>query len=69
MARPKSQAFRIIAISTYPADIERLDGMVYALKKRGFTKASRSALIRYALNQVDITAIPRTGPSLPETSR
>ena len=37
----------------YTEDLERLDEMVDALKARGLTKANRSALIRYALGEVE----------------
>jgi hypothetical protein len=33
--------------------------MVDELKAKGLTKASRSALIRHALEQVDLTKVPR----------
>jgi hypothetical protein len=33
--------------------------MVDALKARGLTKANRSALIRHALEQVDLNKVPR----------
>jgi hypothetical protein len=43
----------------YTKDLERLDALVEALKSRGMTKASRSALIRAALDQVDLDKVPR----------
>ena len=33
--------------------------MVDELKARGLTKANRSALIRHALSQVDLSKVPR----------
>jgi hypothetical protein len=33
--------------------------MVEKLKSRGLTKANRSALIRFALSQVDVDKVPR----------
>lgn len=51
--------YKVICISLYNDDLERLDGMVDELKKRGLTKASRSALIRAALEQVDLGKIRR----------
>lgn len=51
--------YKVICISMYTEDLENLDGMVEALKARGLTKANRSALIRYALEQVDLDKIPR----------
>jgi hypothetical protein len=51
--------YKVICISMYTKDLERLDAMVDDLKARGLTKASRSALIRAALDQVDLEKIPR----------
>ena len=55
----KPQHYKVICISMYTKDLERLDSMVDDLKARGITKASRSALIRAALDQVDLDKIPR----------
>jgi hypothetical protein len=43
----------------YTKDLAQLDALVDSLKARGMTKASRSALIRAALEQVDLDKIPR----------
>jgi hypothetical protein len=43
----------------YTEDLKRLDGMVDQLKARGLTKANRSALIRYALGEVNIDSVPK----------
>jgi hypothetical protein len=51
--------YKVICISLYNEDLQRLDGMVDTLKGKGFTKASRSALIRAALDQVDLSKIRR----------
>jgi hypothetical protein len=51
--------YKVICISMYTDDLERLDEMVGALKARGLTKANRSALIRHALAQVDLDKVPR----------
>ncbi|AKT40669.1 hypothetical protein [Chondromyces crocatus] len=66
-ARPRAKAlpaerpqhYKVICISLYTEDLERLDEMVNALKARGITKANRSALIRHALSQVDLDKVPR----------
>ena len=58
-AGPKPTHYKVICISLYTRDLERLDGLVDALKARGITKASRSALIRVALDQVDLEKVPR----------
>jgi hypothetical protein len=56
---PKPDHYKVICISLYTRDLDRLDGLVSRLKERGMTKASRSALIRAALEQVDLDKVPR----------
>ncbi len=51
--------YKVICISMYTDDLANLDDMVDGLKARGLTKANRSALIRYALSQVDLDKVPR----------
>jgi len=58
-AAPKPTHYKIVCISLYTEDIERLDALVAELKKLGHTKANKSAIIRYALAQVDPTKVPR----------
>lgn len=58
-AAEKPVHYKVICISMYTKDLERLDEMVDALKAKGITKANRSALIRAALDQVDLEKIPR----------
>jgi len=60
--RPEKQKpthYKVISISLYTEDLERLEAMVAELKRRGHTKASKSSLIRFALDQVDLDAMPR----------
>jgi hypothetical protein len=56
---PRPAHYKVICISLYTKDLERLDALVDALKARGITKANRSALIRVALDQVDLDKVPR----------
>ena len=51
--------YKVICISMYTEDLRRLDRMVESLKARGLTKANRSALIRYALGEVDLERVPK----------
>jgi hypothetical protein len=51
--------YKVICISMYTEDLKHLDAMVDALKSRGLTKANRSALIRYALENIDLDQVPR----------
>jgi hypothetical protein len=55
----KPTHYKVICISMYTRDLERMDALVEELKSRGVTKANRSALIRAALEQVDLDKIPR----------
>jgi hypothetical protein len=55
----KPTHYKVICISMYTKDLDRLDGLVDQLKARGLTKANRSALIRAALDQLDLDKVPR----------
>ncbi len=58
-ALPKPSHYKVICISLYTKDLERLDSLVHELKARGLTKANRSALIRVALEQLDLDRVPK----------
>jgi hypothetical protein len=55
----KPAHYKVICISLYTKDLEALDARVEELKARGMTKANRSALIRVALEQLDLDKVPR----------
>jgi hypothetical protein len=55
----KPTHYKVICISMYTKDLERLDQLVEELKARGMTKANRSALIRVALDMLDLEKVPR----------
>jgi uncharacterized protein HemX len=42
----------------YTRDIEELEAKVHELKRRGWTKANKSHLIRLALSQLDLDKLP-----------
>lgn len=44
--------FVVICISTYPRELEKLDGLVLELKREGHRKMNRSALIRLAIDRL-----------------
>ena len=50
--------YKVICISMYTRDIEELDAKVAELKRRGWTKANKSQLIRLALAQLDLDQLP-----------
>lgn len=56
---PKEEGYEVICISMYREDLSALDAKVDELKSRGHRKISRSALIRWALANVDTTNVPR----------
>lgn len=58
-AKEKPTHYKVICISMYTKDLEQLDELVETLKGRGITKANRSALIRVALEQLDLDKVPR----------
>jgi hypothetical protein len=58
-AEPKPTHYKVICISLYTKDLEHLDWIVDQLKARGVTKANRSAVIRAALEQLELDKVPR----------
>ena len=57
-AAEKPTHYKVICISMYTKDIEELDAKVHELKRRGWTKANKSHLIRLALAQLDLDKLP-----------
>ena len=58
-AKPRPTHYKIVCISLYTEDLDRLDAAVRDLKRKGHTKASRSSVLRAAMMQLDLTKIPR----------
>jgi len=54
-ARPTH--YKVICISMYTRDLEELEAKVAELKRRGWTKANKSQLIRLALSQLDLDSL------------
>lgn len=59
-AKKKPDHYRVICISIYEDDLARLDDKVSTLKESGHRKMNRSALIRFALDHVDLDKLPRS---------
>ena len=55
----KPEHYKVICISLYTEDLDRLDAAVRDLKRRGHTKASRSSVLRAAMMQLDLAKVPR----------
>lgn len=58
-ATNKPTHYKIVCFSLYNEDIAQLEGLVAELKRRGHTKANKSAVIRFALDTVDISKMPK----------
>ena len=56
--QPRPTHYKVICISMYTRDLEELEAKVGELKKRGWTKANKSHLIRLALSQLDLDRLP-----------
>ena len=54
----KPTHYKVICISIYTRDLEELEAKVAELKRRGWTKANKSQLIRLALSQIDLDKLP-----------
>lgn len=57
--KPRPTHYKVVCISLYNEDIERLEGLVKELKRRGYSKANKSLVIRAALEQLDVEKVPR----------
>lgn len=55
---PRPTHYKVICISMYTRDLEELEAKVAELKRRGWTKANKSQLIRMALAQLDLDKLP-----------
>ena len=56
--KEKPTHYKVVSVSLYLDDIERLNTLVEAMKARGFTRMNRSLMIREALRQIDLDQIP-----------
>lgn len=55
--KPKPTHYKVICISMYTRDVTELAAKVRRLKERGWTKASKSQLIRMALARLDVETL------------
>ncbi len=51
--------YKVVCISLYNEDVQRLEALVAELKRRGHSKANKSQVIREALLQIDLDRVPR----------
>lgn len=57
-AKVRPEHYKVICISLYTEDLDRLDAAVRDLKRKGHTKASRSSVLRAAMMQLDLAKVP-----------
>lgn len=55
--KAKPTHYKVICISMYTRDLEELEAKVAELKRRGWTKANKSQLIRLALAHLDLDSL------------
>ncbi len=58
-AKKRPTHYKVVCISLYNEDIDRLKALVAELKRRGHSKANQSQVIREALLQIDLDRVPR----------
>jgi len=54
----RPEHYKVISISLYVEDIERLKALVGAMKRGGHSRANQSMVIREALRQFDPSRVP-----------
>lgn len=60
--KPKPTHYKVVCISLYTQDIANLEAKVAELKRRGYTKANKSQLIRLALRNLDLDDVSLPQP-------
>ena len=51
--------YKIVCISLYNEDIAHLEALVAELRRRGYSKANKSQVIRFALDTIDLDKMPK----------
>ena len=51
--------YKLVCISLYARDIQKLEEHLRYLKGKGYTKANKSQIIRFAIDQVMLDQMPR----------
>ena len=55
--------YRVISVAVYETDLAQWDAAVEQLKSEGYTKATRSSLLRLAMSQLDLSKLGEPGAS------
>lgn len=58
LQKPKPTHYKVVSISLYTEDQKRLADLVAELKKRGYSRANKSLVVREALRQIDLDLVP-----------
>jgi len=53
----RAKFYKVVCYSMYDDDLTRLEATVIELKRRGWTRANRSHLVRIALSRLDEAAL------------
>ena len=61
LKKSKPTHYKVISISMYTIDLTALDDKVAECKRRGWTKATRSELIRIALAKLEVDHVTFPG--------
>jgi hypothetical protein len=54
----EGRTFRLVTFSFYEDDVARLDALLKQARASGRRRANRSQIVRLALRQVDVAALP-----------
>lgn len=57
-AKDKPTHYKVVSVSLYTEDQDRLATLVAELKRRGYSRANKSLVIREALRQIDLDLVP-----------
>lgn len=52
------RTFRLVTFSFYEDDVARLDALLQVARQKGHRRANRSQLVRLAIRQIDLDALP-----------
>jgi hypothetical protein len=55
---PDGRTFRLVTFSFYEEDVARLDALMKAARHKGHRRANRSQIVRLALRQFNLDALP-----------
>jgi hypothetical protein len=57
--KERPEHYKVVSVSLYKRDLALIDELVKRAKQMGYTKMNRSAIIRFAVDTVDLTKLPK----------